>query len=55
MALPQRLVDMVRCPKCDGKLELRDEGFACGACKLLYRVEDDLPNFILEDARPLER
>jgi uncharacterized protein YbaR (Trm112 family) len=28
-------------------------GFACEGCALLYPVEDDLPNFLVEEALPL--
>jgi uncharacterized protein YbaR (Trm112 family) len=63
MPLNQELIDLLACPKCKGKLELTPAqgaaapatatGFVCRACKLLYPIVDDIPNFIIEEARPL--
>jgi hypothetical protein len=56
MALSKELIDVLACPKCHGKLALRpdESAFVCLACKLVYAVEDDLPNFIIEEAKALE-
>jgi uncharacterized protein len=56
MALNRELIDILACPKCKGTLELRpdESAFVCRACKLVYSVEDDIPNFIVEEALPLE-
>jgi hypothetical protein len=56
MALNRELIDLLACPKCKGRLDLRpdESAFVCGACKLVYAVEDDIPTFIIEEARPLE-
>jgi uncharacterized protein len=56
MPLNRELVDILACPKCKGGLELRadETAFVCRACKLVYAVEDEIPNFIIEEARPLE-
>jgi uncharacterized protein YbaR (Trm112 family) len=52
------LAEILRCPKCRGKVveqKLKQgEGLACEACRLLYPIIDDIPNFLVEDARPLE-
>jgi uncharacterized protein len=61
MSLAPELVEIVACPKCKGKLEQRESEsgaepgteFICHACRLAYAVIDDLPNFIIEEARPL--
>jgi uncharacterized protein YbaR (Trm112 family) len=55
MALPADLIAIVACPRCKGKLELRADpaAFVCRACKLVYAVEDDIPNFLVEEAKPL--
>jgi uncharacterized protein YbaR (Trm112 family) len=58
--LSQEFLDILICPKCKGDLEYRTSGdgksdvLICHACKLVYPVEDDIPNFIIEEARPLE-
>lgn len=57
MPVNKELMEILACPKCKGELEYKEppnEGFACRACGLFYRVEDDIPNFIIEDAQPLE-
>ncbi len=55
MALNPELIDILACPKCKGALKLRgdESAFECGGCKLAYAVVDDIPNFILEEAKPL--
>ena len=52
MALSQDLIEILACPKCKGALEqeTEPEGFACPACNLLYKVEDDIPNFLIDEA-----
>lgn len=56
MALNKELLDVLACPKCKGPVTLRpdESGFECGSCRLLYPVVDDIPNFIVEEALPLE-
>jgi len=56
MALNRELIDILACPKCKGPLKLRDDesAFECSACKLVYLVVEDIPNFILEEAQPLK-
>jgi uncharacterized protein YbaR (Trm112 family) len=55
MPLNPELIDILACPKCKGGLKLRgdESAFECGVCKLAYAVVDDIPNFILEEAKPL--
>lgn len=55
MALNRELIDILACPKCKGALELRtdESAFECSACKLVYLVNDDIPNFLIEEAQPL--
>jgi uncharacterized protein YbaR (Trm112 family) len=55
MGLPPELIAIVACPRCKGKLEYRSDGsaFECRACKLAFAVEDDIPNFLIEEAKPL--
>ena len=55
MALSPDLVALLACPKCKGKLLLRpdESAFECRVCKLVYEVVDQIPNFIIEEAKPL--
>jgi uncharacterized protein YbaR (Trm112 family) len=54
MALNKDLLDILACPKCKGPINLLpdDSAFVCAACKLAYAVTDDIPNFIIEEAKP---
>lgn len=54
MPLDPKLVELLACPKCHGGLlgVAAPEGFACEACSLFYAVEDELPNMLLDDAKP---
>jgi uncharacterized protein YbaR (Trm112 family) len=56
MALNRELIELLACPKCRGKLDLRSDesAFSCARCKLAYPVVDEIPNFIIEEAKPLE-
>lgn len=55
MALNKELIEILACPKCKGSLVLRpdESAFECQRCKLAYRVTDDIPNFIIEEAQPI--
>ena len=55
MPLNRELIEILACPKCKGKIELRSDesAFVCRACKLVYAVEGDIPNFLIEEAKPL--
>jgi uncharacterized protein YbaR (Trm112 family) len=57
MSIHPDLLEIVRCPKCKGKVTERDtkggHGLVCESCKLVYSVVDDIPNFLVDEARPL--
>ena len=54
MALSKELIEILACPKCKGPLTQVEtpEGFGCPACNLLYKTEDDIPNFLISEAKP---
>ena len=58
--LSKEFLDILVCPKCKGDLEYRqttgglDDALVCTACRLSYSVVDDIPNLIIEEAKPLE-
>lgn len=57
MPLAPQLLEILVCPKCRGDLVYRtepDEALICHACRLVYRVEDDIPIMLIEEARPLD-
>ncbi len=56
MTVDPKLLEILACPKCKGGLEYREkapEGFACRDCDLFYRVEESIPNFLIDEAVPL--
>lgn len=57
MALNPELVAILACPKCKGAIRLLPDqsAFVCEACQLSYAVVDEIPNFIVEEAKPLAR
>lgn len=51
----QELLDLLACTSCKGPLEYRDkeQKLVCPRCRLAYRVEDDIPNMLLDEAEKL--
>jgi uncharacterized protein YbaR (Trm112 family) len=56
MSISQELLEILACPKCKGDLELtaKQDGLVCKACKLLYRIEDDIPIMLIDEAVKIE-
>ncbi|MEO0254889.1 MAG: Trm112 family protein [candidate division WOR-3 bacterium] len=56
MALDKELLDIIACPKCKGDLIYKEEEnvLICKNCKLKYKIEDDIPILLIEEAIPLE-
>jgi uncharacterized protein len=56
MAISLELLEILACPKCKGDLELNptQDGLVCNTCKLLYRIEDDIPIMLIDEAQKLE-
>ena len=52
MAIAPELMEILRCPKCLGVLAEDKDGLACAACRVVYPVDDGIPNFV-DDAKPL--
>jgi uncharacterized protein YbaR (Trm112 family) len=48
----QELLDILACPKCKGDLEYdeKEDKLTCTACRLIYRVEDDIPIMLIDEA-----
>lgn len=54
MTLDPRLLEILVCPNCRGELE-HDEAqseLRCPACRLVYRIEDDIPILLIDEASP---
>jgi uncharacterized protein YbaR (Trm112 family) len=69
MPVAPELKEILACPQCKGELEFRDaqpgaraerEGrsvgdeIVCRKCKLVYRIEDEIPVMLVDEAKPLE-
>lgn len=54
--MDKELLEILACPKCKGELRLTvDEGeLRCDACRLAYRVDDDIPILLIDEATPYE-
>lgn len=54
--IDNRLLEMLVCPKCKEKLEFKrkDNKLVCLKCKLAYRIEEDIPVMLLEEAEKIE-
>ncbi len=55
MAVDKELLDILACPKCKGDLELEEggTGLICRACSLRYRIEDDIPIMLIDEAEKI--
>ncbi|HUV30994.1 MAG TPA: Trm112 family protein [Acidobacteriota bacterium] len=55
MVLSRKLLDKLACPKCHGPLEYdrANDSLTCTACKLRYRVTDDIPVLLLQEAEKI--
>jgi len=57
MSLDKKLLDVLACPKCKGDLAYKDSkqehSLTCNACKLRYRVEDDIPIMLTDEAETI--
>jgi uncharacterized protein YbaR (Trm112 family) len=57
--IDKELLEILACPKCKGDLDYRPSedtkngALLCHACQLEYKIVDDIPNLIIEDATPL--
>jgi hypothetical protein len=56
MAVSKDLLDILACPQCKGDIRLNEtqDGLICDRCKLLYRIQDDIPVMLIDEATKLE-
>jgi len=56
MPVDRELLNILACPKCRGelKLEADESGLICSACMLKYRIEDDIPIMLTDEAENLK-
>ena len=49
-ALPQDLLEILVCPLGKAPLRLEGEALVCTKCGLKYKIEDGIPNMLIEEA-----
>ncbi len=54
--LPKELLEILVCPQCKGDLEYDAQAatLTCLACRLRYRIRDDIPNMLIDEAERLD-
>ena len=55
MPFDKELAALLACPKCHQAVRLTEDesGFVCASCRLLYPVQDGIPNFLIDEAKQL--
>jgi uncharacterized protein YbaR (Trm112 family) len=50
--LDEKLLEILACPGCKGTLEYDQENqkLVCHQCKLKFRIEDDIPVMLVDEA-----
>lgn len=53
--ISKELLDILVCPACKGDLDFVPEvpALVCPACRLRYRIEDDIPIMLVDEAEKL--
>ena len=49
--IPEDLLEILVCPLGKAPLRLEGETLVCTRCGLTYRIEDGIPNMLIEDAK----
>jgi uncharacterized protein YbaR (Trm112 family) len=51
--LDDELLKILVCPQCKGDLEYKtqENQLVCNACRLIYRIEDDIPVMLIDEAQ----
>jgi uncharacterized protein len=53
MAISQELLEILVCPACKNKVELKPDSSAlkCVSCKRVYPIVDDIPVMLVDEAK----
>lgn len=58
MSLNPELLEILRCPKCKSKVELKadESGLRCAnpECRLVYPIREDIPVMLVEEAETMD-
>lgn len=52
MAISEQLLEILVCPQCHAKLELKagGSGLKCVSCRRVYPIRDDIPVMLIDEA-----
>ncbi len=53
--IKRELLDILACPQCKGPVKFRDDALICEKCMLLYKVKNDIPVMLIEEAESLDK
>jgi uncharacterized protein YbaR (Trm112 family) len=55
MALSEKLIEKLACPSCRSKLEYdeKNEKLICQECQVFYKVNNDVPVLLIDEAEKL--
>ncbi|CDM66828.1 Trm112 family protein [Pyrinomonas methylaliphatogenes] len=53
MAISKELLEILVCPLCKTKVELKPDGsgLKCAQCKRVYPIRDDIPVMLIDEAQ----
>lgn len=55
MAISPELLEILRCPKCKSKVEIKEDksGLTCvnPECRLVYPIKDEIPVMLVDEAK----
>ena len=53
MSISQDLLEILACPACKSKVELKADGSAlkCVECRRVYPIRDDIPVMLIDEAK----
>ncbi len=56
MTVEDELLEVLACPQCKEKVYYlaEEDALLCGECNLKYRVEDDIPIMLIDEAEEIE-
>jgi len=56
VTISSELLEILGCPKCKGDVRLSEaqDALCCDACRLRYRIENDIPIMLIDEAQPLD-
>jgi len=56
VTLPDKLIDKLVCPECQKSLRYKSDKnwLICDHCQLVYRIQDDIPVLVINEAEKLQ-